>query len=104
MLEAMFTGFDILRSSHPIHVASFFGDHAAGVEMLKEGADPNSIGQFNVTPLSCAAWNGHQTMVRLLLAHGADPSWKDYRDYLPLHRAVQGACGAAIAHLGAVSN
>jgi ankyrin repeat protein len=36
----------------------------------KDGVDPVSKDKFGQTPLSLAAWNGHEAMVRLLLAKG----------------------------------
>ncbi|XP_059144991.1 IQ motif and ankyrin repeat domain-containing protein 1-like [Physella acuta] len=50
------------------------GGHAAAIKfLLDQGADPNTVGQFNRTPLYRAAFGGHLEAVLVLLDHGADP-------------------------------
>jgi ankyrin repeat protein len=51
----------------------FRNDSAQVVAALRAGAGPNSIGQGRVTALMSAAVFSRPAMVRLLLAHGADP-------------------------------
>ena len=43
---------------------------------LAAGADVNARGHGGDTPLLCAAFDGRVDIVRLLLAHGADPQMK----------------------------
>ena len=50
----------------------------------------------DVTPLACAASNGHIDVIRCLIAHGANISLADKRGKLPFHRATQ------IGHLEAM--
>ena len=50
----------------------------------------------DVTPLACAASNGHIDVIRCLIAHGANICLGDKRRYLPFHRATQ------IGHLEAM--
>ena len=41
--------------------------------LIELGADPNSRGQFNRTPLYRSAFAGHMDCCEVLLQHGADP-------------------------------
>ena len=38
--------------------------------------------QFNMTPLMCAAYNGHGSIVELLLSKGADPNLRNNVSHL----------------------
>jgi len=50
------------------------GGHVDTVRYFIElGADPNSRGQFNRTPLYRAAFAGHMDCCGMLLQHGGDP-------------------------------
>ena len=40
--------------------------------LLEKGADVKSKNNVGETPLSWAAWNGHEAVVKLLLEKGAD--------------------------------
>ena len=42
--------------------------------LLERGADPNSVGQFDETPLGVAAFNNDVETGRVLLEYGADPT------------------------------
>lgn len=47
--------------------------------LLKAGANPNSCGKFDWTPLHYACWRGHPKIVGLLLKAGADPEARTAR-------------------------
>lgn len=50
------------------------GGHVESVKYLLElGADPNSRGQFNRTPLYRSAFAGHMDCCEMLLQNGGDP-------------------------------
>lgn len=50
------------------------GGHADTVRyLIEQGADPNSRGQFERTPLYRAAFAGHLDCCEALLQSGADP-------------------------------
>ncbi|MEA2553721.1 MAG: hypothetical protein QOJ65_1897 [Fimbriimonadaceae bacterium] len=42
--------------------------------LLSHGSDPNEPDENGVLPLQCAVVNDHPDVVRVLLAHGADPN------------------------------
>jgi ankyrin repeat protein len=43
--------------------------------LLEGGAKPNTFDMFGQTPLSYAIKAGHETVVKCLLDHGANPNW-----------------------------
>lgn len=71
-----------------------FIDSAGDLDMTKlraklsEGADPNCVGWFGLTPLTCAVQQGRKSNVILLLEHGANPKGRMGKE-TPLHAAVQ---------------
>ena len=56
-------------------------------EKLAAGADPNCVGWFGLTPLTCAVQEGRKSNVILLLKHGANPKGRPGKE-TPLHSAV----------------
>lgn len=63
-----------------LQLAAAYG-HADIVEvLLKAGANVNLRGSDGWSPLMCACYQGNVEVAKLLLAHGADPSFKDGYD------------------------
>jgi ankyrin repeat protein len=73
------------------------GDEAVCLAWLAQGGDPNQLSSELRTPLAWAADCGHEHLVKLLVAHGADATVADAQGELPLHRACLGG------HLSCVS-
>ena len=57
--------------------------------LLDHGADPNLANSFGGTPLMVAAGEGHEALLKLLLARGADPG---YAEPMSLQTAFHFAC------------
>ena len=68
------------------------GDVATVLRWLDEGGDPNarndSFDGSSVSLLDCAAFAGHATLVRELLARGADPRSTDVTGWSAMHAAA----------------
>jgi ankyrin repeat protein len=78
-------------ASYNISVASAVGDQERVEELLRK--DPSlatRLDSARISPLSYAAREGHLHIVRLLLAHGADPNLPE--DAAPAGRALFEAC------------
>lgn len=58
---------------NPDHTEYF--NHAMMRILLEGGAKPNTFDMFGQTPLSYAIKAGHETVVKCLLDHGANPNW-----------------------------
>ncbi|KAL7940378.1 hypothetical protein V8C42DRAFT_362745 [Trichoderma barbatum] len=72
-----------------LHLAAYFGiDKAVQIPLNLHGWDPED--SYNRTPLSWAAENGHEAVVRLLLNKGANPKATDHLGLTPLSWAIQG--------------
>jgi hypothetical protein len=72
-----------------LHLAAYFGvDRVVPVLLERYGRDPED--SHRRTPLSWAAQNGHEAVVRLLLGGGADPTRADNSGVTPLSWATQG--------------
>lgn len=84
------------------HKAASSGDMEIAEELTKLGSDPNIRDRFGVTPLMMAArWSGI-SMVKRLLAYGADVNMQTYDGVTALHflaSRVEGDAGDAGAEM-----
>ena len=60
------------KSDIRLHGASEKGDEKTVCRLLEDGADINAKGEYDETPLFCAAGYGHEKVVELLLKNEAD--------------------------------
>jgi ankyrin repeat protein len=76
----------------PLGLATFFGHHDVVILLLAHRADPNiqSQNQIRVTPLHAAVDRKDQTLVEILLSHGANPNATEFLGGTPLHTAAMG--------------
>ena len=73
-----------------IHLTAYFGLSDTIIDLLGNGHDPNVKDTYGRTPLSWAAENGHETVVRLLLAReGVDANSEDDVGRTPLSLAAE---------------
>jgi ankyrin repeat protein len=72
-----------------VHLAAYFGLKEAMIALLKNGHDLDSEDTYGQTPLSWAAENGHEAVVKLLLEKGADLEAKDKDGWTPLLWAAE---------------
>lgn len=77
--------------SSPLIHACEWGNLGVAEVLLRNGADPNGIGQRKHMPLHAAAINGHNALIDLLVERGADIN-------------AQGAFGATALHHAVVSD
>jgi ankyrin repeat protein len=68
----------IPRLLTPLHIAAYFGLKDITIYLLENGYDPNLQDTHGQTPLSWAAWNGHEAVVKLLIGeHNIQADLKD---------------------------
>jgi ankyrin repeat protein len=72
-------------------LACFFGHFEVAEYLVKAGAPINSTShnELQAAPVQSAAAAGHEKIVRMLLANGADPNIREQGGYTPLHAAAQ---------------
>ncbi|KKP07655.1 hypothetical protein THAR02_00191 [Trichoderma harzianum] len=86
-----------------LHLAAYFGiEKAVRIPLALHGWDPED--GYNRTPLSWAAENGHEVVVRLLLSKGADPKATDHSGLTPLSWATKGGHEAIVRLLNTYIN
>jgi len=75
----------------PLGLACFFGHYDTAEYLVKAGAPVNSSArnELKATPLHSAAAGRHEKIVKLLLAHGADPNIPEQGGFTSLHAAAQ---------------
>jgi len=57
--------------------------------LLEKGAELESKDKYGRTPLSYAAWNGHEAVVKLLLEKGAELGSTDEHCQTPLSKSFR---------------
>uniref|UniRef100_A0A3Q0KLV5 Protein kinase n=1 Tax=Schistosoma mansoni TaxID=6183 RepID=A0A3Q0KLV5_SCHMA len=77
-----------------LYVASYYGDSEIVDVLLNRNADPNLPTIEGNTPLHSAAFRGHTDVMRQLLTHGADESYKNSlgmtaADLLEAHQSAE---------------
>jgi ankyrin repeat domain-containing protein 50 len=88
-----------------LHTAVRKGFTTAVEVLLTVGANVNAKGKLGRTPLSCAVEEGHEAVVRLLLAHSdVEADSKDKYSRTPLWRAAEGGHEALVRLLLARSD
>jgi len=85
----------------PLGLATFFGHHDVVILLLAHHADPNtqSRNQIQVTPLHAAVDHKDQTLVEILLSHGANPNVPEFLGGTPLHTAAMGGADSIVRML-----
>ena len=85
--------------------AAEIGDEATVKVLLKNGAYPDFKGSYGRTPLSMAAWEGHEAVVKLLLEIGkVDVDSKGTDGRTPLSRAAENGHEAVVKLLRSYVN
>jgi ankyrin repeat protein len=84
-----------------VHVAAYFGLREALMALLKNGhvpdtKDSDTKDDYGQTPLSWAAENGHEAVVKLLVEKGAELESKDYFGRTPLLWAAENGHEAVV--------
>jgi ankyrin repeat protein len=76
----------------PLSLATFFANHDIVILLLAHRADPNvqSQNQIRITALHSAVERRDQTLVEILLSHGANPNATEFLGGTPLHSAATG--------------
>jgi ankyrin repeat protein len=91
----------------PLHSAVAAADQAAALTiaeaLLQAGANANARQEGGFTPLHEAALNGNVPLIRLLLAHGADPSLASDEGQRPVDLALKHGHPAVAGLLGHVA-
>ncbi|NET35384.1 MAG: ankyrin repeat domain-containing protein [Cyanothece sp. SIO1E1] len=67
----------VVNTNTALTFAARDGQLAIARTLINQGADVNWIDGENVTPLILASFKGHVELVKLLLAHGANPTIRD---------------------------
>jgi ankyrin repeat protein len=68
--------FDLNTSENQLSVACCQGKFGVVESLIEKGYDINQKDQANLTPIMCAATNGHKNIVKLLVNYGAKISYQ----------------------------
>lgn len=82
------TNVKAIEGENAMFYAAMSGKDANMAYALKSGSKVDSLVKHNVTPLICAIVGGRLTSVKWLLAHGANPNYKDPQKMVPLWYAI----------------
>jgi ankyrin repeat protein len=85
----------------PLQLACYFGHEEVAHSLIDHGADVNAVAtnEQQIQPLHAAAACGSVALVRLLLAHGADPNGRQQGGHVPLHTAAANGDAAMVTAL-----
>ena len=85
------TSVSAVASFSKLQMAAYFGIHSvlSGIKLEATELNPKNS-TYERSPLSWAAWKGHETVVDLLLKNGAQPDSKDGDGQTPLTWAIEG--------------
>ncbi|HVP46227.1 MAG TPA: ankyrin repeat domain-containing protein [Bryobacteraceae bacterium] len=85
----------------PLGLATYFGHHDVVILLLAQHADPSaqSRNQIQVAPLHAAVERQDQTLVEILLSHGADPNVPEFLGGTPLHTAAMSGADSIVRML-----
>jgi ankyrin repeat protein len=74
----------------PLHLACYFGNHAAALACISSGADVQAVASnpSRLCPIHSAAAGGHREIIQLLLLHGANPNCAQHGGWTALHSAA----------------
>jgi uncharacterized protein len=85
----------------PLQLAAYFGAPAAAAELIRAGADVNSVAEnpMRIQPLHAAAAGRHGDVAGLLIDAGADVDAKQRHGWTPLHSAAANGDGELVDRL-----
>lgn len=82
--KALFVYLSLSNRCGALHAAALNGNVECLKELIKRGCNvTSSVHSHGATPLHLAAYNDHQSIVSILLEHGADPNALDNRKRTP---------------------
>ena len=79
-----------------LHLVAYFGVLEAANTLIRPGHSLDLKDSYSRTPLSWAAENGHEVVVKLLLEKGAELETKDIIGWTPLSRAARNGHEAVV--------
>ncbi|KAI9777778.1 MAG: hypothetical protein M1839_008573 [Geoglossum umbratile] len=96
MASRSYSSYRAPRQMTGVHVAAYFGLVETIMGLLKKEHNPDLRDSYGRTPLSYAAENGHEAVVKLLLEKGADLESKGEYGRTPLSWAAENGHEAVV--------